>query len=194
MKKSVIAALFASSLVFPSITLADEVTDAAAEAIQLYKDGKLNEAAGQLDYASTLIRQQRAESIKQFFPDALDGWKAADVESNATPSGMMGGVVSASRQYRKNQASVELSLAADSPMLQSVMMMFSNPAYATMGGGKLTKIKDEKAIIKNMNGNIEITIALAGKILVTLQGSDGATEEDLRAYAEALDMKKLAEF
>jgi len=74
-------------------------------------------------------------------------------------------------------------------------MLLSNPAYATADGGKLTKIKRQKAVIKYRPSNKdgEINIVVAKKYLVTVKGRK-IKEADLVDYASAIDYKKLKQF
>jgi hypothetical protein len=107
---------------------------------------------------------------------------------------MFGGGVSAERQYRKDNSQMTVQIVTDSPILQGVMMMLTNPAMATASGGKLKKIQGQKAIVNYTpdNGRGEIQIAVAGKFLVTLNGSD-ITQDELEGYAEAIDFRKMAD-
>jgi hypothetical protein len=76
--------------------------------------------------------------------------------------------------------------------MQSVMMMFTNPMFATSDGGKLEKVGDQKAIVKyeadRKRGDIKIVVA--NRFLITVEGRN-VTKEDLEAYAKAIDYKKL---
>lgn len=58
---------------------------------------------------------------------------------------MPGGGVSAERRYKKGAASVTVQIIADSPMLQGIMMMFSNPMLAGADGVKIEKIVPSQA-------------------------------------------------
>ncbi|MBW2198702.1 MAG: hypothetical protein JRF58_12850, partial [Deltaproteobacteria bacterium] len=141
--------LFVGVSIFTSGAVwADEITDSIDEAIEYYKEGDFVEAANSLDYASQLIRQKRSGNLEAFLPEPLAGWSAEDVKSKAVGAGYLGGMISANKKYRKDQSSVTIEIITDSPALQSMVMMFSNPAYASADGGKLTKIKRQKAIIK----------------------------------------------
>ncbi|MFQ5445017.1 MAG: hypothetical protein ACE5EK_10425 [Nitrospinales bacterium] len=107
---------------------ADDVTDSIMEALQQYKKGDLASAAGNLDYAAQLIRQKKGDQLQTLLPPPLPGWKAEDANSQAIGMAMLGGAVTASRKYRKGGSKVTVSIVTDSPMLQSIMMMFTNPA------------------------------------------------------------------
>ena len=99
------------------------------------------------------------------------------------------------RKYKKNKSSVPIEIITDSPAFQSMVMVFSNPAYASAGGGKLTKIKKQKAIIKyhpsKQNG--EINIVVAKQYLASVKGRN-INQNDLVDYASAVDYKKLKKF
>jgi hypothetical protein len=189
-------ALFISSLfITPGAVFADEITDSIEEAMEYYKESDYVEATNSLDYASQLIRQKRGENLKAFLPEPLAGWLAEDVKSQAAGSGYLGGMISAKRKYKKAKSSVTIEIITDSPALQTMVMMFSNPAYASADGGKLTKIKRQKAIIKYhpSNKNGEINIVVAKQYLVSVKGRN-INQNDLVDYASAIDYKKLKKF
>jgi hypothetical protein len=188
--------LFVGVSIFTSGAVwADEITDSIDEAIEYYKEGDFVEAANSLDYASQLIRQKRSGNLEAFLPEPLDGWSAEDVKSKAVGAGYLGGMISANKKYRKDQSSVTIEIITDSPALQSMVMMFSNPAYASADGGKLTKIKRQKAIIKYTPSRKdgEINIVVAKQYLVTIKGRK-VEESDLVDYASAIDYQKLKKF
>jgi hypothetical protein len=182
--------------IFVSATVwADDVTDSIEEALEYYNEGDFVEASSSLDYASQLIRQKRSSSLESFLPEPLAGWSAKDVESQATGGASIGGMISAKRVYRMEQSQITIEIFTDSPMLQSMVMMLSNPAYASTDGGKLTKIEKQKAVIKYKpsDKNGEINIVVAKKYLVTVKGRK-INESDLVDYASTIDYKKLKKF
>ena len=142
-----------------------------------------------------MIRQKRGEDLKVFLPDPLSGWKAKEATSSAVGAGMLGGGISVERLYQKGSSSVTTQIVTDSPLLQSTMMMFSNPMFATAGGGKMTKIGGEKAIVNYQSENQggEVTIMVAGRFLVSVTGKK-VSREDLTSYAGKINYKKLAAF
>lgn len=174
---------------------ADDVTDSVQEGLDQYKQGNLNEAASSLEYAAQLIKQKRSLGLEAYLPEPLKGWQGEKAETQAAGAAMMGGMVSSSKRYRKDDKDVRVEIITDSPMLQGMMMMFNNPMFAMSDGGKLTKIKGQKAIVKydadNKDG--EINLVIAGRILVKVDGSN-VEEQDLMDYASAIDYKKLSDF
>jgi hypothetical protein len=181
------------SMVFSGIALADDVTDAINEALQSYQGGKYSEAMTSLNYASQLIGQKKGGDLQSLLPQPLAGWEAEEATSQSMGAAMLGGGVSAERSYNKGPSSVKIQIVTDSPMIQTMMMMFGNPMLAGADGGKMEKIAGEKAIVKynaaDKTGTINLVIA--NRFLVTLDGND-ASLEDLKAYAAKIDYKKLA--
>jgi hypothetical protein len=190
-----IALFIGSSFFISGAVFADEITDSIEEAAEYYKESNYVEAANSLDYASQLIRQKRSSKLEALLPEPLAGWSAEDVKSQAAGPGFLGGMISAKRKYKKDKSSVTIEMITDSPALQSMVMMFSNPAYASADGGKLTKIKRQKAIIKYhpSKKNGEINIVVAKQYLVSVKGRN-VSQNDLVDYASAIDYKKLNKF
>jgi len=190
-----IALLISSSFFISGAVFADEITDSIEEAAEYYKESNYVEAANSLDYASQLIRQKRSGKLEALLPEPLAGWSAEDVKSQAAGPGYLGGMISAKRKYKKDKSSVTIEIITDSPALQSMVMLFSNPAYASADGGKLTKIKRQKAIIKYhpSKNNGEINIVVAKQYLVSVKGRN-ISQNDLVDYASAIDYKMLKKF
>jgi len=180
-------------LLFVPCLWADEVEDAVQEGMQYYQDGDFSSAAGSLEYAAQLIRQKKGGQLEAFLPEPLSGWTAEEASSQAMGASMFGGGVTAERRYSKENSSVAVQIVTDSPMLQGVLMMLTNPAVATADGGKMKKINGQKAIIKydpNSNSG-QIQAVVGNRFLVTIDGNDIPLEE-LMAYAEAIDFRKMA--
>jgi len=184
--------LMLSLMIFSQPLFADDVTDSIKEGLDAYNEGEYSDAVDSLNYASQLIQQKKSENLTTFLPEPLEGWTSKKPKSNAAGSSMFGGGITATRAYIKGKNNITIEIVADSPLLQSMMMMFSNPMYATSDGGKLEKIKRQKAIVKfdpdTARGDIKIVIA--NRFLVTVKGNR-TTEEDLKAYAKAIDYKKI---
>jgi hypothetical protein len=185
-----ITALCAAGLLSGAAALrADDVTDQVDEAMKAYKDKDYATAASGLEAAAQLIRQKRGEGLTKLLPNALDGWTAEDATSSAAGAALFGGGTSAARRYTKGDASIKIELMTDSPMLQGVMMMINNPMFATSDGGKMERIKGQKALVKQKDLSIQIVVG--GAMLLTIDGDD-CDMADVRKYAEAIDYAALA--
>ncbi len=174
---------------------ADEVTDLIKKALKQYKNGDYVEATNNLNYASQLIRQKKQDQLQSFLPSPLDGWTGEDETSQAMGTAMLIGGTSAKRNYYKDSSIITIGILADSPFLQSIMMLFNTPLIAIASGGKLEIIKGQKAIVtyKPIDKQGEIKIIVAGRILITLNGTN-VSKEDITAYANEIDYKKIATF
>ncbi len=164
------------------------------EAVKQYQAGDYAGAASNLDYASQLVRQQKSENMKQLLPEPLAGWTAGDADAHAIGSAVLGGGVTVSRDYYKDDSAVNLEIVSDSPVLQSVLMMVNNPLFAGAGGGKLQTVKSQKAIIKydQAKKSGDVYVVVAGKFMVTIKGSK-VELKDLINIAESVDYKQLSE-
>ncbi len=190
--KTLVCGIAVLLMTVSSIAYADDVTDSIDEALDAYKEGEYSAAVESLNYASQLINQKKGGKLSSLLPEPLDGWTAKTSKSSASGAAMFGGGITAERKYVKGDNNVSIEIVADSPLIQSMMMMFSNPMYATSDGGKLEKIKRQKAIVKfnpdNKRGDIKIVVAK--RFLVTIKGNR-TTIDDLKAYAKAINYKKL---
>jgi hypothetical protein len=182
--------LFVSSLLLGGALRADDVTDSIDEAIKAYKANDFAAAAQSLDAAAQLVRQKRSDQFKAVLPDAPSGWTAEDATSQSAGAAMFGGGVSAERHYTKGDSSMTVKVFTDSPIMQGVLMMMGNPMFANADGGKLERIKGQKAIFKNKDGSGSVNVVVNGSMLVQIEGSD-VKDADLRAFAEAIDYAKL---
>jgi hypothetical protein len=174
---------------------ADEVINLIKEALKQYKNGDYVEATNTLDYASQLIRQKKQDQLQSFLPKPLVGWTAEDETTQSVGTAMLIGGTSVKRNYYKDSSIITIGIIADSPFLQSIMMLFNTPLIATASGGKLEIIKGEKAIVTYTSADQqgEIKIIVAGRILITLNGTN-VSKENIIAYANEIDYKKIASF
>jgi hypothetical protein len=172
---------------------ADEITDSINEGLEYYKSGDLTSAVSSLGYATQLIQQKKGESLETLLPPALPGWKSDPATSNSAAGQFLGGGLSAEKSYEKDDSRVNITILADSPIMQGVMMMLSNPMLASSDGGKLRKIKNQKAVVKynEINKTGEIQIVVVNRFLVTINGNN-VSEDELVEYAMAVNYLKLS--
>jgi len=185
--------LFAFLILFSASGHADDVEESIQEALQSYKAGDFKEASDSLNYASQLVQQKRGSSLESFLPEPLKGWIAQNSSSETSgAAAMFGGGITAEREYNKDSASVTIQIITDSPLIQGMMMMFSNPMFATADGGKFERIGRQKAIVKydSQNRDGDIKIVIGNRILVLIEGQ-GIEKDDLKAYAKGIDFIKL---
>jgi hypothetical protein len=89
---------------------------------------------------------------------------------------------------------ITINIMADSPIMQGMMAIF-NPMYAGAQGGKVQKIKRNKAIVKydpdSRNG--EANVLVDKRYIVSVKG-DAVDKNDVLDYAKAVDYKGLKDF
>ena len=182
------AVFLVTILVLASTAWADDISDQIKEAIALYESGDYAGAVSELDFAAAQIRQLQAGKYSDALPDPLPGWESEAAETTAVSGSMMGGAVGANREYRKADATAEIQILAESPMLQAIAMMFNNPMMLTSSGMELIKIKGHKAALEydSANRSGEIMLVVLNTVLVTVSGSN-IDQEDLEAYAGVID-------
>ncbi len=184
-----------SSLLFsPALLHAgepDPILKTIHKAIEEYENNDFSNAASSLDYASQLIRQKKGEALTKLLPPPLDGWHAVAGKSQVTAASLFGGGLTAQKRYIKDNSVVDISIITDSPILQSVIMMFSNPIFAA-SAGQFELINGYKGIVKFEDDNQgTINIVVNNRFLVTLEGKN-TRREDLMDYAEHIDLKAIA--
>lgn len=181
--------LFSAFLLNTAALRADDVTEQVEEAMQAYKEKDYVMAAQGLEAAAQMIRQKRGQGLSELFPDAPKGWQAEEATSMAAGAALFGGGTSASREYRKGDSIVTIQFIADSPMLQSILMMFSNPMIAGASGARLERISGQRAMLNEADLNLHVVVG--GSLLVSIEG-DTCTADDLRLFAKSIDFSKLA--
>lgn len=180
-------------LMNPAVGCADDVTDAINDAMKYYKEGQYSAAVQNLNYASQVIQQKKGEGLTSFLPEPLSGWTAQEANSQAAGAAMLGGGITVSREYTRDESSVTIQIITDSPIMQSMMMMLSNPMYAASDGGKLERIERQNAMVKfdPADKSGEIKMVVASRYFITLEGQQ-TSKEDLMAYARAINFDTLS--
>ncbi len=193
-KKIITASVLSLCLSTNVISAEDDVVDSINEGMEFYKDGNYTEAASSLNYAAQLIQQKKGEALSALLPDALNGWTAGELQAQDAGAAMFGGGITAGREYTKDNSYASIEIVTDSPLLQSVMMMFSNPMFATADGGKMVRIGKQKAVVRysaeDQSGELQMVVA--NRFLVTVEG-DGISNDELVGFAKAIDTKKMAD-
>ncbi len=168
----------------------DAVKDAVRDAMEFYDAGNYSEAATTLDYASQMIRQMKGEQVGEFLPEPLDGWTAEDTETTAVGAAMFGGGLAAERRYENGGRSITVRILADSPLLQSMSMMMTNPMIVSSTGARLEVIAGQRAIVRQDRGDLSISSIIANRYLIQVEG-DRVEKADLEAYFKAIDFNGL---
>jgi len=168
--------------------LADDIEDSLKAALEAYQAGDVKTAKEEADFASQLLGQKKAEGLKEYLPDAMQGWERTDGDVNTAGMGAFGGGQMANAVYSKDGDRVEVQIMANNQMVAAMAPMFSNPML--MGAaGKVTRINRQKAIVTPEG---EIQALIDGRILIQISGS--APVADKEAYFALIDIDALKEF
>lgn len=185
-RTSLIAAATALVLAMPAA--ADDFTDSVEAAMKAYEDGDIRTAKEEIDFAAQLLAQMKAEGLKGFLPEALDGWERKDDKNNSGAMAAFGGGQMAAATYMRDGKRLKVQLMADNQMVTALAGMFGNAAMmAAMGTVK--RINRQKVIITKQG---EIQSLVDGRIMIQITGN--ADQEDKEAYFKAVDVKGLKDF
>jgi hypothetical protein len=185
-------AILLLGIVLPSAGRADDVTDQINEALKAYQNHDTQTAIAALDAATNLLRQSRADALKNLLPPAPPGWTADAAESTAVSVAMLGGGVTASRAYHNGDQRVVVQIVADSPMLQTVAALFNSPLGSI--GGMRTVVIGGRRMSYNDNDH-SYTSLVADKVIVRIEGDAGTPDPTLKSFIDIIDfaaIEKLA--
>lgn len=181
-----IALTMAAALAWPAA--ADDFTDSIEAALEAYRDGDIKTAKEEIDFAAQLLAQMKAEGLKSFLPEALEGWERKDDENDSGAMAAFGGGQMAAASYSRDGKRVKVQLMADNQMVTALAGMFSNSAMmAAMGTVK--RINRQKVIVTKQD---EVQSLVDGRIMIQITGD--ADIEDKEAYFAEIDVKGLKEF
>ncbi len=173
---------------------ADEISDQITAGLEAYKEQDYKIALEELKFVTAQIEQLNQAEMLKLLPEPLEGWKVRETNNrdNQVAMSMMGGGTTIKKEFERDRERVTVSIMANSPMMQMMTMMLKNPAM--MAGQKNTKpfrYKRAKGMIKTDKNKTEISLVLAGQILVQVTGKRVEDEAILKQYLEQLDFAKL---
>jgi hypothetical protein len=120
-----------------------------------------------------------------------EGWEVQDEEVDEVAEEFGGATavvgMTVRRQYRKGDGkSLSVEVTANSPMLQMVAVMFSNPALITADGGELVQYGAHKAILKKTGGeDQELQILMHDKHLIRVNAQGVSADDLLKVFDQA---------
>jgi hypothetical protein len=196
-RKILTLCLCTALMALPATALADDIGDMIKRGLKLYEEGKLSKSMEELNFALAQMRQKKAESLTAIFPEAPSGWKAEKAVTESAGAGLMGGGISASRKYREDggKGKAKLEIMTDSPLIQSMAMMLSNPMFLQGGkNGKLVRINGQKGILKDKGKRAELQMLIDNTILLRAEANRTDKAADIvQELTKNLDLDKLRE-
>jgi hypothetical protein len=183
-------AILALSLSGPSG--ADEISDQLDTARSQYESGELRQAMQTLQYAAASIQEKVNLELLKLLPKPLEGWRADEPQAqSAGVAAMIAGTNLSRRYFRDDGAEVEVNITADSPLMPMFTLMLSNPMMMrTSPSTKLYTHGGERGTIEHEKDSDkwEISLLVADKILVKVDGSGMKDQKDVDAYLESIDL------
>lgn len=171
----------------PDLSFGDDVLEAIGRAQTSYERGDVRSAQKDLEFALSVMRQEKAESLKGLLPDIPEGWESTEAVHSDIDRSMFGGGLSAERLYKKGEARVRVNIVTDSPVVQGMMAMFSNPMLVRARGARLERISGHEAIVRYdpeaRQG--EINVSVDEKFFITVEGH-GVTLDQIKLFASAV--------
>ena len=185
--------ILCTTLLLASFAFADKVTEQIELGLEAYNDKDYQAAIDELQYAISQIQSKLDKDNAQLLPEPLEGWTAKDVEHNNAAMAMLGGGgTHMSKRYSKNRETVEISISANSPMVTGLGAMINNPMLLRSDpNAEPFRYQRNKGIKRKEGNRVEITLMLAGQILLQLKGQNLNDEAVLEAFLEAMDLKAI---
>ena len=174
--------------------LADDISDQITAGLEAYDEQDYKTALEELKFVTAQIQQLNQTEMQKLLPQPLEGWteKEGNNRDNQVAMSMMGGGTTMSKEFKRDRENVKVSVMANSPMMQMMTMMLKNPAMmAGQKGTKPYRYKRAKGMIKTDKYKTEISLVLAGQILVQVTGKKLEDDAVLKEYLEQLDFAKL---
>lgn len=193
MTKTLLSTLTALALFTTSTLYADEIVNQMNEATKLYQEKDYKGAMDELKFITAQLQELDASENQKLLPSPLDGWKVekSDNGEQAMMS-IMGGGTSMQATYTKDQESIEIQIMANSPMISMMSMAISNPALMAADPDTMPfRYKKNKGMKKKNGNDTEITLLIAGQIMLKLTGSNLKDDAVLEQYLDSIDIKKL---
>ncbi len=178
---------------------ADEVTDAIAQAQSAYTGENYKEASTQLQTALVGVNQKLIDLIVAAMPDPPAGWTADDsegVDATAFGLGFFANLMVERTYYPPSGSSIDLAVAANSPILATYRMFLSNPMLAAMGSGsgmKKVSVCGYDTIQEFEDDSASLQILAGNATLISISGDSAADQEHVMTLANATNCKAIVE-
>jgi len=171
---------------------ADDITDQMDTARKEYESGELRKAVQTLQFAVASIQQKANLDLLKLLPEPLQGWQADEPQAqSAGMAAMIAGTNLTRRYFRDDGAQVEVGIMADSPLMPMMTMMLSSPMMMqTNPSTRIYNHNGQRGMIQHEkdSDSWEISLLVANKVLVKVEGSGLPGEESVVAYLEAIDL------
>lgn len=172
---------------------ADDVTVAIGNAETAYNNGDYQEASTQLQTALVGVNQMLIDMLVEALPDAPPGWTSEDPEgmdATAMGVGFFASLMVSAQYYPPNGSSIELTVAANSPLLATLSMFLANPMMAGMAGQSgmnATTACGYDAMEQFSEGVYDLNVLAGNATLISFSGQSADDVDYILELANATD-------
>ncbi len=178
-----------------AVSSADEVTDAIGRANSAYSSGNYKDASAELQAALVGVNQQLIDLLVAKFPTPLSGWTAEEpegVDASMVATGLFATLVVSRTYYPPNGSSIDVSVAANHPLVSTLRAFIGNPMLASMTGQTaMKKVSacgyDAVETVDNEAGSYEMHILAGDATLISFEGDIASDVEYIRTLAGMMD-------
>lgn len=195
MTPALVRSALVMTLIASAAAAADPVTDQMDAARRAYESGERRVAIQALQFAVTQIEEQITAEQLKVLPDPLPGWSAEAPTAQAGGLAAMIAGTNLTRAYRKDDsdAQVRISVTADSPLMSMMNILMSTPMLMQADpGSNAYSYSGFRGLLQNDEaGNTKISLMIGTRIMLQIEGSNGADRAALEAYLGAMDLNAL---
>ena len=192
MKNKIAVTVLMAGLLLTAPLTADEISDQISSGLKADENQDYKIALEELKFATAQIQELANQQNAALLPDALPGWTAEEIRNDTGAMVFAGGGSIMSREYRRDSEEVQLEIIANSPMLNMMSMMINNTMMmASDRNTKPYRFGKLKGMKQTEGGEIEITLLMAGQVMIKATGSQLEDEAVLEEYLGLLDMDRI---
>lgn len=181
-----------ASILSTTLAIADEITDQIDSGREAYEQKDYRAAIDDLNFAVAQIQELLNSQNATLLPEPLDGWTASEVENASSAMSMIGGGTNMTRTYQRNGEQMEINIIANSPWVMGMMQMLGNPMMMS-GNPNMKPYRHNriKGMKETTDGEVAVTLAVAGQIVVKVTGRNLESEEPIEQYLDAMDFDRI---
>lgn len=182
------AVVMSVSLAIPA-GAADDVVPRLDAAKSAYGKGDAIKAAKEVEAALRQIHDRLGKMFAETMPALGGKWKADPVEVESL--GEIGGGLSVSRAFIRDDSSINVTLLLDSPEVASITaQLAANPPQPNV---RKIKAAGEDALLRfdSSTGTGEVTMVVAGRVVLEVQGDNINAADPLVEAANSWNVARI---
>jgi len=173
----------------------DEIIDALSEAKSAYLNKEYMEAASKLNTALKRINDLVIVELKSFLPEPFGGWDAHKPEGGASGLALLSELSVKRRYYKRGTGkSIDVEIVSNAAKIPAIRMWFTNPlTLNSQQGMQISEVNDHRCIEKyeKLDRYAELNFIVGSSLLLVIRGFETKNTDDVRQFAERIDLDKL---